>query len=66
MTTQIVSDATWAALAALTLALVVAAHLPRSRIERLSGLVHRVEAVRVGYVAVMVGWMWLGWHFFAR
>jgi uncharacterized protein DUF6186 len=63
---QIASDAIWAALGALTLALVASAHLPRSRVERLSGLLHRVEATRVGYAAVVLGWMWLGWHFFAR
>ena len=66
MTAEVVSDALWAALAALTLALVASTHLPGSRVERLSALLHRVEATRVGYVAAVLGWMWLGWHFFAR
>jgi hypothetical protein len=66
VTVEVLSDALWAALAALTLGLAASTHLRASRVERLSALVHRVEAKRVGYVVVMLGWMWLGWHFFAR
>jgi hypothetical protein len=63
---QVLSDALWAALAALSLAAVALSHRPRARLERPSVLVRRLEANRVGYVAVLVGWMWIGWHFFAR
>lgn len=60
------SDALWAAWAASALAVVVASHLHPPRVARFSMLVRRIEVNRVGYVAVLVGWMWLGWHFFAR
>jgi hypothetical protein len=63
---QVVSDAVWAALAAAALALAASAHLAHSRVERLSALVHRLGSHRVTDVAVLLGWMWLGWHFFAR
>lgn len=66
MSAQVFSDALWAALAAAVLAAVAASHLSRPRLERLSVLVRRVEANRAAYVAVLLGWMWLGWHFFAR
>jgi hypothetical protein len=63
---QALSDALWAALAASALAAVAASHLDRPRLARLSTLVRRIEANRVVYVAVLVGWMWVGWHFFTR
>jgi hypothetical protein len=66
MSAQAFSDALWVALAAAVAAAVVVSHLPRPPLERLSTLVRRLGANRFGYVAVIVGWMWLGWHFFAR
>jgi hypothetical protein len=63
---QVLSDAVWAALAAVVVAAVAASHLSRLRLERLSVVMRRIEANRAGYVAVLLGWMWLGWHFFAR
>jgi hypothetical protein len=66
MSAQVLSDALWAALAAVVVAAVAASHLSRLRLERLSVVVRRIEANRAGYVAVLLGWMWLGWHFFAR
>jgi hypothetical protein len=63
---QVVSDALWAVLAASLLAAVSVSHLSRARLVRLSVLVRRLEASRAGYVCVLLSWMWLGWHFFAR
>jgi hypothetical protein len=63
---QVLSDALWAALAALAAVAVALSHLSRLRLDRLSVVVRRIEANRAGYVAVLLGWMWLGWHFFAR
>ena len=66
MSAQVFSDALWAALAAAVAAALVISHLPQPPLDRLTALVRRLEANRFGYVAVIVGWMWLGWHFFAR
>ena len=66
MSAQVLSDALWGALAASVAMAVASSHLPRPPLERLSVLVRRLEANRAGYVAVLVGWMWLGWHCFAR
>lgn len=66
MNAQVISDAVWAALAAVVLAVTGSSHLARSRIERPSALLHRMETRRWLYVALVLGWMWLGWHFFAR
>ncbi len=66
MSAEVVSDAVWALLALAAVALAVAAHLPRSRIETVLGLIRRIEAHPAGALAVLLGWMWLGWHFFAR
>jgi hypothetical protein len=63
---QVFSDALWAALAAAVLMAVAVSHLSRLRLARLSVVVRRIEANRACYVAVLLGWMWLGWHFFAR
>jgi hypothetical protein len=63
---QVLSDALWGALAASVAMAVASSHLPRPPLERLLVLVRRLEANRAGYVAVLVGWMWLGWHCFAR
>jgi hypothetical protein len=63
---QVLSDALWAALAVAAVALVVTSHLPSARLARLSTLVRRAEANPVAYVIIVLAWMWLGWHDFAR
>jgi hypothetical protein len=63
---QVLSDALWAGLAACVVAVVLASHLSRFRLERLTTLVRRFEENRAGYIVMLLGWMWVGWHFFAR
>jgi hypothetical protein len=63
---QALSDALWGMLAAGGLAAVAVSHLAGAHLERISALVRRVEANRAAYVCVIVSWMWVGWHFFAR
>jgi len=63
---QALSDALWALLGAALLGLTAAAHLPRARLLRLSVLVRRTEGPSFLFVLIVLGWMWLGWHFFAR
>ena len=40
--------------------------LSRERIPTLGATVRRITASRVGRVVLVIGWMWLGWHAFAR
>jgi Family of unknown function (DUF6186) len=63
---EVLSDAIWAALAALTVAAVMIGHLPRTRLARVSTVVRWLESTRLGYLAVLLFWAWAGWHFFAR
>ncbi|MGH9046662.1 MAG: DUF6186 family protein [Acidimicrobiales bacterium] len=66
MSTQVIGDALWALLAAATLVALADSHLATPHLARLSTLVRRIEASRLGYGAVLLCWAWLGWHFFAR
>jgi hypothetical protein len=66
VTARIVSDALWALLALVGAALAIASRLPGQPVARASWLVRRLQGAPVGDVAVLLGWMWLGWHFFAR
>ena len=47
------------------IALVVASHLPNSTIPTFGTLMSRIMRTRSGRIAVLVGWLWLGMHFFA-
>ena len=66
MSTGQICDAVWAALAALLVAAVVLSVLPGTGVARVSDLVRRAQSSPVLFVAVLLGWMWVGWHFFAR
>jgi hypothetical protein len=60
------ADAIWAALAAAVVGLAV---LSRVRPDTVAGArsVARSAVARPAWrLAVFVGWMWLGWHLFAR
>lgn len=58
--------AVWAALAAGVLTCLLASLSGHGRVIGFGALVDRASA-RTGWrVALVVGWMWLGWHFFAR
>jgi hypothetical protein len=63
---QALSDALWAVMAACVVAALVVSHLAGARLERISALVRRIEANRAAYLTLIVSWMWVGWHFFAR
>ena len=66
MSVEIGSDALWAALGAMVLVATLASHRSGARLMRPAQLLRLVVASRVRYLAVLVVWMWLGWHFFAR
>jgi hypothetical protein len=44
----------------------LAARRPGSRLATFGDLVSRISQRRAGRAAVMLGWWWLGWHFFVR
>jgi len=58
--------AVWAGLGALVVAAEVAALVSRRRIPGLGAVLDRVGSRRAGQAALVLGWMWLGWHAFAR
>jgi hypothetical protein len=65
MTWKVASDVVWVALAVLTCGLVAVARYS-SRVMTFGQLMPRVLARPVARGAVLVAWMWLGWHSFAR
>lgn len=62
--------AVWAVIGAGVVACEVAAHLPvtlgRRRLASLSDVLDRLTCRTWSLVVLFVGWMWLGWHLFAR
>ncbi|HEX4702405.1 MAG TPA: DUF6186 family protein [Pseudonocardiaceae bacterium] len=46
--------------------LVLASHLPRTRIPTLSTLFGRLMRRRTTRVALVLAWWWVGFHFFVR
>lgn len=56
----------WGILAASVLVVTALAFARRARVARPGPLLDRRLAHPVVRIAVVVGWMWLGWHFFAR
>jgi len=56
----------WALLGAALVAGQVAAWASGGRFPGLRVLVERVTARPAGRIALVLGWMWLGWHAFAR
>jgi hypothetical protein len=59
--------ATYAVYAAIFVA-VVAAEVVARRSQRMTfaDLVRRICRNRAGQVAVLAGWLWIGWHLFVR
>lgn len=58
--------AVWALVGVLVVAGVAVTALSRGRFAGPASLVHRITAARGGRVVLVVAWMWLGWHAFAR
>jgi hypothetical protein len=56
----------WAALAALLVGCEVLSLLTRRRFAGLLETTGRLASTPARRVALLLGWMWLGWHFFAR
>ncbi|MHB1584628.1 MAG: hypothetical protein ACYCU7_10705 [Acidimicrobiales bacterium] len=56
----------WAAIAVGVVACEVAARATGGRVRRLVGLMATLTRRDRVLAAAFVGWMWVGWHFFAR
>jgi len=56
----------WALLAAALVGCQIVAVVSRGRFPGLGTLITRVTVSRVGRGVVVLVWMWLGWHAFAR
>jgi hypothetical protein len=44
----------------------VASYRPESRIPTVGRLVASIRSTYVGRVLLVLGWGWVGWHFFVR
>ena len=56
----------WAVLLGLLVVGEALAHVGRHRVRGFAALVTPLLARTPSRLALFVGWMWLGWHFFAR
>jgi hypothetical protein len=56
----------WAAIAVAVVACEVAARVTGGRVRRLAGFMASLTRRDPALAAAFVGWMWVGWHFFAR
>ena len=56
----------WALVALLVVACELVSLLTHRRYAGFSSLLERASSGRIGLVLCFVGWMWVGWHFFAR
>ncbi len=66
MSTRLATLVIWGVLALGIVALWAAARLGRGRVARPSKAWGLLLRHPVGRVLLLVGWMWLGWHLFAR
>jgi hypothetical protein len=56
----------WAALGAVVVVGQLAAVLSRGRLRGVGSAVARLAGFRFGRYLLVLAWMWLGWHAFAR
>jgi hypothetical protein len=56
----------WGALGLITLACQFAVSMSKGRLPSLLAVVRRLTSFRLGRWILVLGWMWLGWHSFAR
>jgi hypothetical protein len=66
VTTREVSLAVWAALALLLVVLCVFSALRPASLPTARVAIGAIESRWPGRVVLVLGWMWLGWHLFAR
>lgn len=64
--TAIVVDVGWAVLGAALVGCALLPLLAGREVATLFQLTRRLTASRPAIVAIFLGWLWIGWHFFAR
>ena len=64
--TRAITIAGFAVLAAAMVALEILARRPGSRIPTVGEWLGYLMRPKLGRFLVLAGWMWLGWHYFAR
>jgi hypothetical protein len=66
MSSRDVSFLVWALLGVAVSAWLLATWRSGERFPTLGAVVARARANRIGRMLLVLGWMWLGWHAFAR
>lgn len=66
MTTRVITIAGFALVIAAMVALEVVARRGNSRIPTAGQSLGYLMRPRLGRVLILLGWWWLGWHYFAR
>lgn len=66
MSTHVITILGYACVVGLLVVLEVLAHRRGSRIPKMGEWFGYLMQTRTGRVLVLLGWGWLGWHFFAR
>jgi hypothetical protein len=64
--TRALTIAGYLAVVLAAVALDLAARRPQSRLATIGDVYSKLSSRRIGRVAVMLSWWWLGWHFFVR
>ena len=66
MSWRATSFITWAAVGLAVLCTQVTAIVSRGRLPTVDALFRAAASTRLGRAGLLVAWMWLGWHSFAR
>jgi hypothetical protein len=66
MTTRVITIAGFALVIAALIALEVTGRRPASRIPTVGEWLGYLMRPRAGRALILLGWWWLGWHYFAR
>jgi hypothetical protein len=66
MSSRELTELVWEFLGATVAALLIGSALSNGRLPTLAAFTGRLVARRSGRALLVIGWMWLGWHAFAR
>ena len=66
MTTRVITIIGFACVIIALLALDLVGRRPGSRVPTLGEWLGYLMRARAGRAAILLGWLWIGWHYFAR